>query len=220
MDAVKSCHDGRPVINDLLRDSTQKNFLEVTVWLLDLCHKFPDLIHHSTGEPFVPTVLSQTFCIGEYPLMVTNEGLMNFDAITFISSGPHIEEKASLLAVSILHRVLTLSPRLAAARRNLEPGWQFTQCHEIVAEACKSQEEYDLLIRKQRRMFTTDNNHICWCSLLMEEGNLICLIYGATVPFLLRRRVEGGHCLGQCYVHGLMFGESMSMGVEQDTTLH
>ena len=48
---------------------------------------------------------------------------------------------------------------------------------------------------------------------LVQKGDLLCLIDGSRVPFILRKRTEDGYFLvGESYIHGLMFGEGMSKG--------
>lgn len=87
-------------------------------------------------------------------------------------------------------------------------------------EAHQSCEEYDRRVKRQRKIFTTKNDYVGLGPLLMQENDIICLIYGAKVPFLIRRRGDGAYLLvGECYVYGLMHGEGMSMGVEQDIVL-
>ncbi|KAL8824757.1 MAG: hypothetical protein Q9170_008053 [Blastenia crenularia] len=56
-------------------------------------------------------------------------------------------------------------------------------------------------------------------------GDLVCIILGANTPFLLREtsasEVEDRkyQLVGECYIHGLMNGEGLSMGDEQDIVL-
>jgi hypothetical protein len=45
-----------------------------------------------------------------------------------------------------------------------------------------------------------------------ELGDVICLLYGGTVPYVVRPRSDGQFdFVGDCYVHGLMYGEGMDM---------
>ncbi len=50
----------------------------------------------------------------------------------------------------------------------------------------------------------------------LEAGDVVCVLFGAKVPFCLRP-IGGGRYLlvGECYVHGLMKGEAMGM-LERD----
>jgi hypothetical protein len=42
----------------------------------------------------------------------------------------------------------------------------------------------------------------------LEEEDLVCVFFGAEVPFILRKLSSGGyHFVGECYVHGIMDGE-------------
>lgn len=59
----------------------------------------------------------------------------------------------------------------------------------------------------------------------MHTGDHIGLVLGACTPYVLRENVdslaeEGAYALvGECYLHGLMYGEGMSMGEIQDIRL-
>lgn len=47
-----------------------------------------------------------------------------------------------------------------------------------------------------------------------NPGDLICVFYGGNVPFLLRPRTYGGYeLLGPTYVHGVMDGEALRLGI-------
>ena len=51
-----------------------------------------------------------------------------------------------------------------------------------------------------------------------RAGDLICIIFGATTPNILRPLESGGNMryelVGHCYMHGLMDGEGMAMLAE------
>lgn len=49
-------------------------------------------------------------------------------------------------------------------------------------------------------------------------GDVVCLLYGAETPFLLRRKPcheeqDVYELVGECYVHGIMQGQALSMGI-------
>jgi hypothetical protein len=48
----------------------------------------------------------------------------------------------------------------------------------------------------------------------METNDLICVLYGGDVPYVLRPNGDRFYFVGDCYVHGLMDGE----GVNDDTS--
>lgn len=39
-------------------------------------------------------------------------------------------------------------------------------------------------------------------------GDEICLLHGAAVPFLMRKGDHGHTLIGECYIHGIMYGEA------------
>ncbi|KAI4679975.1 uncharacterized protein J4E88_005865 [Alternaria novae-zelandiae] len=56
---------------------------------------------------------------------------------------------------------------------------------------------------------------------LVEVGDVCCVIFGATVPFLLTPAEEGRHKLvSDCYIHGVMNGEIMEQFGESDLSKH
>jgi len=42
---------------------------------------------------------------------------------------------------------------------------------------------------------------------LMEDGDVLCVLFGADVPFLLRQHEDGYLVIGECYVYDIMHGE-------------
>jgi len=76
------------------------------------------------------------------------------------------------------------------------------------------------ITQNYRRMFKTSHGYLGVGPEFMQPGDQICLVYGAGVPFVLRRRDNGGHLLvGESYVHGIMHGEGMDIGKQHDVEL-
>ena len=49
-------------------------------------------------------------------------------------------------------------------------------------------------------------------------GDIICIFYGGSTPFIIRDRMMGGHVLvGEAYVHGIMDGELVDRGLPSVT---
>lgn len=42
-----------------------------------------------------------------------------------------------------------------------------------------------------------------------RAGDLICVLLGGQVLYVLRPKGEGFHFIGECYMHGMMSGEAM-----------
>jgi hypothetical protein len=80
-----------------------------------------------------------------------------------------------------------------------------------------------LLKLRNASFFLTENGHLGIAPLgkLVEVGDVCCIIFGASVPFLLTPAKEGRHKLiGECYIHGVMNGEIMQRFVESDLSDH
>jgi hypothetical protein len=68
------------------------------------------------------------------------------------------------------------------------------------------------------RLFTTDNlgGLIGTGPEGLRTGDVVCVLYGGNVPFILRRNAQGQYILiGGCYVSGIMHGEALDMGLEE-----
>jgi hypothetical protein len=51
---------------------------------------------------------------------------------------------------------------------------------------------------------------------VLEEGDICWVIFGGTVPFILRRKGSCYLLLGEAYVHGIMRGEAIRMWRNDD----
>ncbi|PMD43635.1 hypothetical protein L207DRAFT_510144 [Hyaloscypha variabilis F] len=60
-----------------------------------------------------------------------------------------------------------------------------------------------------RRMVTTEKGYIGMALELSRRGDLVCLLFGCRMPVVLRPEGEYFRFMGECYMHGLMFGEGM-----------
>ncbi|KAF4636427.1 hypothetical protein G7Y89_g1661 [Cudoniella acicularis] len=74
------------------------------------------------------------------------------------------------------------------------------------AEICLRSTTY---FHNTRYIFQTSNGYLGLGPPLMQEDDLICILSGCSVPFILRR--EGSHYLlvGPCFVMGIMDGEAV-----------
>ncbi len=67
---------------------------------------------------------------------------------------------------------------------------------------------------KDLRFCRTMNGYLGLVPLATEIGDVICIVYGSCVPFVLRpcKDIKGAfRPVGQCYIHGIMEGEAMKM---------
>jgi len=68
------------------------------------------------------------------------------------------------------------------------------------------------------RLFTTDNADAAIGSGPegLHTGDIVCVLYGGDVPFILRPDNQGQYTLiGECYVSGIMKGEALDMGLDE-----
>ena len=62
----------------------------------------------------------------------------------------------------------------------------------------------DRWIPIHKRFFICGNTRMGRCPNKAQVGDLICILFGAQVPFVLRKRVSGVYIVvGECYVHGI-----------------
>jgi hypothetical protein len=65
-----------------------------------------------------------------------------------------------------------------------------------------------------RRLFcSTRHRRIGFVPKNTQVGDIICILYGGEVPYVLRPRKDGCYSIiGECYIHGIMHGEALSEG--------
>jgi hypothetical protein len=59
-----------------------------------------------------------------------------------------------------------------------------------------------------RSLFLTDKGYVGLGPNDLQEGDIISVLFGAQTPFVLRRQHDSFILVGDCYVHGIMYGES------------
>ncbi|KAF2135304.1 uncharacterized protein K452DRAFT_333740 [Aplosporella prunicola CBS 121167] len=82
------------------------------------------------------------------------------------------------------------------------------KCH---AEGGNRERFEDVLLLRcaQRRFFITPNGYLGIGPSTLIRNDVICILFGGGVPFLLRRQKDHYVLIGPCYVHGLMKGEAV-----------
>ena len=119
--------------------------------------------------------------------------------------------KASLGAAWIVHHLPGLASK---ARLTLHRWLDPTSWREIAGEV-------DIWLHAANdgtRLFTTDNADaiIGTGPEGLRIGDIIGVLYGGDVPFILHPDGQGHYALiGECYVSGIMQGEALDMGLEE-----
>jgi hypothetical protein len=54
-----------------------------------------------------------------------------------------------------------------------------------------------------------NNEYVSLAPPKAELGDLLCIIFGSSVPVVLRRNGRSFNFVGECYVHGMMNGEAV-----------
>lgn len=96
---------------------------------------------------------------------------------------------------------VSISPEL---RTLAERGTPYKWSHEAT------------LVARYRRFGVTERGYYLLGPDVMQQGDVVAVLYGGKVPFVLRP--EGGRwkLLGECYMHGMMSGEAFGMGAEEE----
>jgi hypothetical protein len=76
---------------------------------------------------------------------------------------------------------------------------------------------YDCKNSVQTHIFcTTEMGYFAMIPELSRVGDIICLIYGLDVPYIMREVEEGFRLVGNSYVHGLMDGQGLEIPHEDE----
>ncbi|KIM99807.1 hypothetical protein OIDMADRAFT_181179 [Oidiodendron maius Zn] len=75
---------------------------------------------------------------------------------------------------------------------------------------CRENKDFDDLLRlavSYRRLFITVKGYIGLGPSDMQKDDKVCLLFGSSVPFVMRQDGSTWRLIGDCYVHGIMDGE-------------
>jgi hypothetical protein len=73
---------------------------------------------------------------------------------------------------------------------------------------------YAMTFSTHRRLFVTDNGYVGLAPMRTRENDIVCVLYGCSVPVVLREEGDEYVFIGECFVHGLMDGEAVAMQKE------
>ncbi|KIM98489.1 hypothetical protein OIDMADRAFT_128054, partial [Oidiodendron maius Zn] len=94
------------------------------------------------------------------------------------------------------------------------PGYIFSSDERIAfLQTTKKPYEQPLLdTRSGRLLCRTEGGYVGLVPRHTQAGDLVCIVYGSPVPFIVREsdEREGAHrVVGECYIHGIMRGEAL-----------
>jgi hypothetical protein len=68
-----------------------------------------------------------------------------------------------------------------------------------------------------RRFFTTKGRFMGLCPSLTRSGDKVVVLGGGKTPYILRKGWKSQHIfIGECYMHGIMHGESLTQGMKTE----
>jgi hypothetical protein len=70
-----------------------------------------------------------------------------------------------------------------------------------------------------RRVFGSEAGGLGWRPDPMRGGDVVCVLNGMDMPFVVRKLGEAFVVIGNVYVHGIMDGEAMDAGKEEEIPL-
>ena len=114
----------------------------------------------------------------------------------------------------------SLGVRLGGPEPRLLPAFLQNEVLPIVQKESRHYALYRPAIMRtvSRRPYLTQKGYVGLGHEGMRVGDLVCILQGGPVPFLLRRTERGEHVLVRdTYVHGIMDGEFMKMRPELET---
>ncbi|WYZ46682.1 hypothetical protein EsH8_IX_000907 [Colletotrichum jinshuiense] len=82
--------------------------------------------------------------------------------------------------------------------------------HTLEEYRKKFLEDYKYNAGKVSSMIATRQNYLGRCNNSVQPGDLIAVLFGCTLPVVLRKHQSGFKLIGGCYVSGLMHGELMA----------
>jgi hypothetical protein len=87
-------------------------------------------------------------------------------------------------------------------------GASLAAVNDLAMATPKSVQFFGSLKANGRRFCVTEKGYIGLVPPHTELGDKVCVIFGASTPFVLRDAGEGKHALvGECYMHAMMDGE-------------
>jgi hypothetical protein len=95
-----------------------------------------------------------------------------------------------------------------------KPGSDILEFHEMLESAGLGHDPKCYLgammnVARQRKPFFTSKFYVGMGPAAMSKGDIVCVLYGGRVHYVLRPRQDRYELIGECYVHGLMHGKAI-----------
>lgn len=108
---------------------------------------------------------------------------------------------------------------------NFNSYWELIQQLDPDAEPVQISDDYDLLNASNvelrvftmaggRRFCMSESGRMGWIPEAGKKGDVISVLYGCSLPVLLRPKGNAYEVIGTCYIHGIMDGEAVAAARE------
>jgi hypothetical protein len=67
----------------------------------------------------------------------------------------------------------------------------------------------------KNKLFSSKGGYVGVGDIKLENDDLVCVLFGANMPFILRPIGKRYRLVGECYLHGIMLGEALEEGREK-----
>lgn len=131
-----------------------------------------------------------------HPFILTlTAGLDNDSTPVETGSSLYADAKKWFAEHSGIHTAITISDRLKLALLSDVDSGRF---HQVFVRACTD-----------RRFFVTEEGRMGIGPGALKDGDIVTVLFGGKVPYVLRRSGSRYRFIGECYVPDLMSGESV-----------
>lgn len=62
-----------------------------------------------------------------------------------------------------------------------------------------------------RKFFVSDRQALGWAPAAAQTGDLVCILHGECLPYVVRELSDGYQLIGACYMHGFMNEEPLNL---------
>jgi hypothetical protein len=178
----------------------------------DIWSVFPDRNAAYPTSESIDEVFAQTLTMADTVSLMASQGEEIYHAIDF-----------QHFCVSIYKQTIKIFEEdgRTADIEKLRTEWEgeYRRLEALVGEHTKSPKfSRDLQVTcRGRQLFGTEKGYIGIGDITLEIGDLVCVLIGGKTPFILRPVVGGKYrFIGECYVHGIMFGEALEEGLKRE----
>ena len=194
--------------NDSLELTIRGDIYDNIVLLSETYHSSPP--KKGEGMKNVMCWEAQThLLIGNLSSYPTGESVHDVYRRALVANKDHLDNKASLSYIENYERML----RMFAIEEQVRSGPPFDFTEEEFISLSQSLTQYAVPMSaciSERKLCVTRKGYVGLVPDDATEGDVICVVVGGDVPFVLRRCDDDVYrLLGDCYVHGIMEGEAL-----------